>query len=175
LIFTETGLKGAYLIEPQTLDDERGCFARLWDKEVFEKHDLDSKLVQCNISFNIKKGTLRGMHFQAAPYEEKRLVRCTRGKIFDVIIDLRPESYSYKKWEGVELSDENYKMLYIPDGFAHGFQTLEDNTEVFYQISEFYRPEYSRGVRWDDKAFQIKWPLKPSVISEKDQKFKLLE
>jgi len=175
LIFTETGLKGAYIIEPQTLDDERGCFARVWDKQVFEKQGLDSKLVQCNISFNTKKGTLRGMHFQTAPYEEKRLVRCTRGKIFDVIIDLRPKSYSFKKWEGVELSAENYKMLYIPDGFAHGFQTLEDNTEVFYQISEFYRPEYSRGVRWDDKAFQIKWPLKPSVISEKDQKFKLLE
>lgn len=168
MIFTESKLKGAFIIEPEKIEDERGFFARTWDKEKFVERGLNPKLAQCNISFNKKKGTLRGMHYQVAPYEEAKLVRCTKGKIFDVIIDLRPNSKTYKEWEGIELGSENYKMLYVPEGFAHGFQTLEDNTEVFYQMSEFYIPSHARTIKWDDKEYQIKWPLKPTVLSKND-------
>ena len=128
MIFIETNLKGSFIIEPEKIEDERGFFARTWDKEIFEKRGLNPKLVQCNISFNKKKGTLRGMHYQIAPYEEAKLVRCTKGSVFEVMIDLRPKSETFKKWESVELNSENYKMLYVPEGFALGFQTLEDNT-----------------------------------------------
>jgi len=168
LIFTETKLKGAFIIEPEKLEDERGFFARTWDQEEFSKRNLESKFVQSSISANKKKGTIRGMHFQSPPHEETKIVRCTRGRMYDVIIDLRKDSKTFKEWFDVELSADNYKMLYVPKGFAHGFQTLEDNTEVFYQISRYYNSEYSRGIRWNDKTFQIKWPLDVTMISQKD-------
>ncbi|MCF6147978.1 MAG: dTDP-4-dehydrorhamnose 3,5-epimerase [Candidatus Kuenenia sp.] len=171
MIFTETKLKGAFIIEPERLEDERGFFARTWCKREFKKQGLNPELVQCNISFNKKKGTLRGMHYQEAPHEEAKLVRCTMGAIYDVIIDIRPDSQTYKKWFSVELTVENRKMLYIPEGFAHGFLTLEDNTEVFYQMSEFYAPEHAKGIKWNDPAFNIHWPIEISIISDKDKSY----
>lgn len=168
MIFVETTLKGAFIVEPEKLEDARGFFARTWCREEFEAHGLNPKLVQCNTSFNKKKGTLRGMHYQAVPHEEAKLVRCTRGTVYDVILDLRPVSPTFGKWVAVKLTAENHRMLYVPEGFAHGFQTLEDDTEVFYQMSEFYYPEAARGVRWDDPAFGIEWPAKPSTISGRD-------
>ena len=168
MIFTEVNLKGVYLIEIEKIEDERGFFARSWDQKKFEEYGLNSKLVQCNISFNKKKGTIRGMHYQELPYQEPKLVRCTKGRIFDVAIDLRKDSKTYKKWFSVELTEDNYKMFYIPEGFAHGFQTLEDNCEVFYQVSQHYIPAAEKGIRWDDPAFNIKWPLKPMNLSKKD-------
>ena len=166
--FFETELKCSYIIELEKLEDERGFFSRSWDRNEFKEQGLNHNLVQCNISFSKKRGTLRGMHFQKKPFEEVKLVRCTRGKIFDVIIDLRPESNTYKKWIGVELKSDDFKMLYIPEGFAHGFQTLEDNTEVFYQVSNWFSPEHERGIRWDDKELNIKWPIDNPIISKKD-------
>lgn len=171
MIFQETELKGAFLIEPERLEDERGFFARSWCKREFKAHGLNPELVQCNISFNKKKGTLRGMHYQEAPHEEARLVRCTNGAICDVIIDLCPGSQTHRQWFSVELTVENRKMLYIPEGFAHGFITLEDNTEVFYQMSESYAPECARGVRWNDSAFNILWPDDVVVISDRDKQY----
>lgn len=168
MIFKETKLSGAFVIELEKIVDDRGFFARTWDNKEFEEHDLNTKLVQCNISFNKKKGTLRGMHYQIPPYEEAKLVCCIKGKIYDVIIDLRPHSKTYKNWLAVELAVDNNKMIFVPEGFAHGFQTLEDNTKVFYQMSQFYNQESSRGIRWNDESFDIKWPIKPSIISEKD-------
>lgn len=172
MIFQETNLKGVYIIELERIEDERGFFARTWCQREFQKCGINPNLVQCNISFNRKKGTLRGMHYQAAPYEETKLVRCTMGAICDVIIDLRLDSETFRQWVSVELTAENRKMLYIPGGFAHGFLTLIDNTEVFYQMSEFFAPEYARGVRWNDPAFRINWPEKVVVISEKDKQYK---
>lgn len=169
MIFNKTEFNGVFIIEIEKQIDERGFFARTWDKEKFGEYGLNSKLIQCNVSFNKKKGILRGMHYQIAPYEEAKLIRCTKGKIFDVIIDLRPKSNTYRQWFGIEMSDENYKMLYVPEGFAHGFQTLEDNTEVFYQMSEMHMPDYVRGVRYNDSSFDIKWPITPVIISEKDR------
>lgn len=169
--FIETKLKGAYLVELEPAKDERGFFARSWCKKEFEQYGLSSNLVQCNISFNKKKGTIRGMHYQIEPYNETKLVRCTMGSVYDVIIDLRMNSSTYKEWIAVELNAINKKMIYIPFGFAHGFQTLEDNTEVFYQMSEFYQPDYARGIRWDDPAFNIKWPIRHSIISYKDSSY----
>ncbi len=169
--FTETKIKGAFVIEPERLEDERGFFARVWDRQEFKAHGLSADLAQCSISFNSKKGTLRGMHFQAMPHAENKLVRCTLGALFDVILDLRPESPAFKEWFSVELTADNRKMLYIPEGVAHGFQALSDNTEVFYQISESHHPEQARGVKWDDPAFKIKWPLPVSVISAKDSTY----
>ena len=171
MIFQETKLKGAFIIEPERLEDERGFFARTWCKREFKTHGLNPELVQCNISFNKKRGTLRGMHYQVAPCEEVRLVRCTIGAIYDVTIDLRPDSQTHKQWFSVELTVENRKMLYIPEGFAHGFITLEDNTEVFYQMSEFYAPECVRGVRWNDPAFNILWTEDVVVISDRDKQY----
>ncbi len=168
MIFSETKLKGAFLIEPERKEDHRGFFARTWCQQEFETHGLNSKLVQCSVSFNNKKGTLRGMHFQIAPFEETKLVRCTRGEIFDVIIDLRPNSGTFKKHFSVILNEDNRLMLYIPGGFAHGFQTMADNTEVFYQMSQFYSPEHSGGVRWDDPAFGIEWPRDDRIIIDRD-------
>ena len=170
--FVETELNGAFIIEPELIVDERGFFARTWCRNEFEQHDLNPKLVQCNISFNRNKGTLRGLHYQAFPFEEAKLVRCTMGSICDVIVDLRPNSKTFMQWIEVKLSAENRKMIYIPEGFAHGFQTLVDNTEVFYQMSEIYAPEYARGVRWDDPKFNIKWPDDIRIISVKDNNFK---
>lgn len=171
MIFKETRLKGAYVIELEPMEDERGFFARSFCQKEFEEHGLNPRIAQCNISYNKKKGTLRGMHYQVAPYEEAKLVTCIRGAIYDVIIDLRADSSSYCQWFAVELSGKNYKMLYIPEGFAHGFQTLEDNTVVFYQMSEFYHPEGARGVKWDDPALGIEWPIKNCIISAKDRQF----
>jgi len=167
--FTETKLKGAFIIEIELIKDERGFFARTWCKKEFSEYGLNPNLAQCNISFNKKKGTIRGMHYQDDPYQEAKLVRCTRGSIFDVIIDIRPDSNTFQKWISVELTSTNQKMLYIPEGFAHGFQTLEDNTEVFYQMSEYYHPECARGIRWDDPKLGITWPdVEHRIISGND-------
>jgi len=171
LIFTETKLSGAFMIEPEMHEDHRGFFARTFCRREFEAHGLNTNVVQCNISFNKRKGSLRGMHFQASPYSEAKLVRCTTGSIYDVIIDLRSSSSTFKKHFGVELSARNRKMLYIPEEFAHGFQTLEDDTEVFYQMSQFYSAEHSRGVRWDDPAFGISWPSDERIIIERDRTY----
>jgi len=171
MIFTETALKGAFLIEPERLHDDRGFFARTWCQKEFQAHGINTNVAQCNISYNKKKGTLRGMHYQSAPCEEARLVRCTAGAAYDVIIDLRPDSITFRNWVSAELTAENRKMLYIPEGFAHGFITLTDNTEFFYQMSEFYMPDYARGVRWDDPAFNIKWPIDVVMISERDRQY----
>ena len=171
MIFAETKLKGSYIIEMEIITDERGFFARSWCQKEFEKYGLNYNLVQCNISYNKTKGTLRGMHYQVAPHEEAKLVRCTMGAIYDVIIDLRPDSSTFKQWIAVELTAQNRKMLYIPEDFAHGFQTLEDDTEVFYQMTEFYHPEYARGIRWDDPAFALEWPFSEKIMSERDKKY----
>lgn len=166
--FRETELQGAYLIELDKLEDSRGFFARVWCQKEFDEHNLVPVVVQANTSFNTKAGTLRGMHYQAAPYEETKLVRCVRGGIYDVIIDLRPESATFKRWIGVELNEANYHMLYVPGGFAHGFISLEDSTEVTYLVSEAYVPGAERGLRWNDPAFAIEWPRPAEVISAKD-------
>lgn len=171
MIFTETKLKGAFIIEPERLNDERGFFARTWCQREFEARGINANLVQCNISFNKKKGTLRGMHYQEAPYEEAKLVRCTKGAIYDAIADLRHDSPTFKQWLAMELTEENRRMLYIPEGLAHGFQTLEDNTEVFYQMSEFYHSECAKGVRWDDPALGIEWPLSQPIMSQRDKNY----
>ncbi len=168
MIFTETILKGAFIVDLKRVEDERGFFGRSWCQQEFEEYGLNPRLAQCNISFNTQRGTLRGMHYQATPYEEAKLVRCTMGVIYDVIVDLRPASPTFKNWLAMELTAENRRALYIPEGFAHGFQTLTDNTEVFYQMSEFYHPEAARGARWNDPLFNISWPLKTMIISEKD-------
>ena len=168
MIFTETELNGAFVIDIEPLADVRGFFARAWSKDEFEKHGLNLRIVHCNISFNQKRGTLRGMHYQAPPFEEAKLVRCTRGAIYDVIIDLRGNSPTFHKWFSVELTAENHRALYVPEGFAHGFQTLMDHSEVFYQMSEIFHPECARGVRWDDLAFEIVWPIPDPILSEKD-------
>ncbi len=170
--FMQTVLAGAYIIDIEPVQDERGFFARSWCRLEFVEHGLNADLVQCSVSFNKKCGTLRGMHYQGKPYEETKLVRCTCGAIYDVIVDLRPESSTFKNWVAVELNAENRRMIYIPPGFAHGFQTLADDTEVFYQISEFYHPEISKSVRWNDPAFGIKWPpAAERVISERDRQY----
>ena len=169
--FTETKLRGAFIIDIEPREDERGFFARSWCEDEFIQHGLNPKLVQCNISFNKKRGTLRGMHYQVAPFAEAKLVRCTMGSIYDVIIDLRAISATYKQWFSIELSAENRRSLYIPEDFAHGFQTLTDNAEVFYQMSEFYHPECARGVRWNDPMFNIEWPQKVPIISDIDNNY----
>lgn len=170
MIFQETPLQDAYCLGVERIEDERGFFARVWCREEFAKYGLSLEMVQGSVSFNRKKGTLRGMHFQLPPFEETKIVRCTHGGIFDVIIDLRPDSATYSQWYGVELTADNRKMLVIPPGFAHGFQTLKDETEVCYLISEFYHPDSARGVRWNDQTFGIEWPkVDHRIISEKDQ------
>ena len=171
MTFHETNLPGVFEISLEPNSDERGFFARSWCQVEFEGRGLNSRLAQCNISFNERKGTLRGMHYQAEPFGEAKVVRCTAGAIYDVVIDLRIQSPSFRQWVGVSLTADNRHMLYIPEGCAHGFLTLTDNTEVFYQISEFYHPESSRGVRWNDPAFQIVWPEKVAVISERDNSY----
>jgi dTDP-4-dehydrorhamnose 3,5-epimerase len=169
MIFQQTGLKGAYIVDPERIEDDRGFFARAWCRREFAEHGLSTDLAQCNISFNRRKGTLRGMHFQTTPRAEARVVRCTAGAIYDVIVDLRPDSDTFKQWIGVELTAESRRLLYIPEGLAHGFLTLSDNVEVFYQMSEFYSAEHARGVRWNDPAFGIEWPGEVVVISERDR------
>jgi len=164
-------LSGAYLIDLDLVPDERGFFARTWCAEEFQQLGLNPKLAQCSISSNTRRGTLRGMHFQAEPYAETKLIRCCSGAIYDVIVDLRPASPTYCKWFAAELTSANHKMLYVPEGFAHGFQTLVDNAEVFYQISVSYQPEYARGVRWNDPMFGIEWPISNPIISTRDSAY----
>lgn len=175
MIFKETKLKGAYIIEIELMEDERGFFARSFCSEEFKKHGLNPRIAQCNISYNKKKGTLRGMHYQVAPYEETKLVRCTMGAIYDVIVDLRTDSLTFKQWIAVELTQENRRLLYVPEGFAHGFQTLTDNAELIYCHSAFYSPEYERGLRFDDPTLAINWPLPAGAISPKDQSYPLID
>jgi dTDP-4-dehydrorhamnose 3,5-epimerase len=168
--FTELELPGAYLIELDRIEDERGFFARTFCRDEFAEHGLETEVVQANTAFNRRSGTLRGMHFQAAPHEESKLVRCTRGAVYDVIVDLRPGSPTHTRWVGVELTAENDVMLYVPKGFAHGYQTLVDETETSYLMSEHYEPSAASGVRWNDPAFGIDWPeTEERVINDRDR------
>jgi dTDP-4-dehydrorhamnose 3,5-epimerase len=168
MIFTATQLGGVWLIDIEPRKDQRGFFARTWCRQELTAHGLDPRIAQESLSFNRHRGTVRGLHFQRPPHEEIKIVRCTRGGIFDVIVDLRPQSPSYLRWQGFELTAENHKALYVPMGFAHGFQTLDDNAEIVYQISEFYAPNSAGGYRYDEAVFGIAWPLPISVISERD-------
>jgi dTDP-4-dehydrorhamnose 3,5-epimerase len=167
----ETKLPGVFEIYLEPYPDERGFFARSWCQKEFESYNLNPKVVQCNVSFNLRRGTLRGIHYQAAPFPEAKLVRCTMGAIYDVVVDLRSQSPTFRDWVGVKLTAENRHMLYVPEGCGHGFLTLEDNTEIFYQMSEFYHPELARGVRWNDPAIHIVWPAAVEVISERDRTY----
>jgi len=169
--FTETALRGAFIIELELLEDERGAFARSFCREEFKAHGLNPAIAQCNISYNKKKGTLRGMHYQTAPRAEAKTVMCMKGAIYDVIVDLRPDSKTFGQWLSFELTDDNRKMLYIPEGFAHGFQTLEDDSEVLYLMSEFYSLEHAGGVRYNDPWVGIRWPLENPTVSLKDRSY----
>jgi dTDP-4-dehydrorhamnose 3,5-epimerase len=171
MIFESTHIEGVWVIEAERLEDERGFFARTWDVDEFAERGLNPSLAQCSISYNRVRGTLRGMHFQAAPYEEAKLVRCTSGALFDVAVDLRSGSPTLGEWFGAELSARNRRALYVPEGCAHGFLTLEDGCEVHYQISERYVPDASRGVRWNDPAFAISWPGEVVAINERDHSY----
>jgi len=170
MIFVETKLKGALIVEPEKLEDQRGFFARVWCQKEFEAYGLNPTVAQINISFNKNRGAIRGLHYQTAPNEEAKLIRCTKGAIYDVIIDLRPDSTTYLEWIGVELTADNHMMLYVPENFAHGYQSLTDDTEIFYPVSQFYSPESVQGVRWNDPTFSIDWPQVDNlVISEQDK------
>jgi dTDP-4-dehydrorhamnose 3,5-epimerase len=170
MIFTPTELEGAYLVDLEPRADDRGFFARAWCEQEFDEQGLSTRIAQCNISFNRRSSTLRGLHYQATPHAEVKLIRCTRGAIYDVIVDLRPDSPTWKRWLGVELTAENRRMLYVPEGFAHGYQTLVDDTETFYQVSTPYAPQAEAGVRWDDPAFSIEWPDPDrALLSDKDR------
>ncbi len=171
MIFTETALKGAYVIEPEPVRDARGMFARIWCKKEFEAQGLNVTWVQNNISVNTRRGTFRGMHYQIAPHEEIKLVQCTMGAIYDVIVDLRPTSPTYCEHVSMVLSAENRRLLYIPGPFAHGYLTLQDKTEVFYHMSEFHTPGFACGFRWDDSAFRIEWPEAITTMLEKDARW----
>jgi len=171
MIFDTTTVDGVWTIELERFEDERGFFARTWDGDVFRRKGLADRLVQCSLSYNRLRGTLRGLHYQAAPYEEAKLVRCTGGAIFDVAVDLRPESPTFKRWFGVELTADNRRALYIPEGCAHGFLTLTDDAEVAYQMSELYAPGAGRGVRFDDPTFAIEWPGEIVVIHDRDSNY----
>jgi dTDP-4-dehydrorhamnose 3,5-epimerase len=172
MIFRETPIAGAYVIELEPHVDERGSFARTFDASEFAARGLDTRVVQCNTSANVRAGTLRGLHYQLPPHAESKLVRCVRGSIYDVIVDLRPDSQTYCDWHGVELSASNLRTLFVPVGLAHGFQTLEDDTEVLYQMSEEYSAAHARGVRWDDPLFAIEWPpVAERTISNRDREF----
>lgn len=171
MTFQETKLHGVFEIHLEPHLDERGFFARSWCQKEFENHGLNPRLVQCSVCFNTRKGTMRGLHYQEAPYGETKLVRCTAGAIYIVVVDLRPQSTTFKEWIGVVLSGENRDMLLVPEGCGQGYLTLEDRTEVFYQMSEFYHPESARGVRWNDPAFGVVLPEKVEVISERDRTY----
>lgn len=168
MIFTETTLKGAFIIDVKRLEDERGFFGRMWCKKEFREMGLNANIMQANVSYNRYRATVRGMHYQLSPYAETKLVRCTSGTIYDVIMDLRPESDTYRQWIGVELSADSFRMLYVPEGFAHGFMTLEDHSSVHYMVTQYYTPGAEEGIRYDDPAFGIQWPLIPAVISLRD-------
>jgi dTDP-4-dehydrorhamnose 3,5-epimerase len=169
MTFTETPLEGAWIIDIARLEDERGFFARTWSPDEFAARGLDSTLAQCNVAWNHRRGTIRGMHFQRAPMQEVKIVRCTRGAILDTIIDLRPGSPTFCQWISVELTEDNRRMLYIPFGCAHGYQTLVDGVETYYHVSAPYSPEHASGVRWNDPRFGLRWPLEPTVISARDR------
>jgi dTDP-4-dehydrorhamnose 3,5-epimerase len=169
LKFTELSLKGAFIIEVDKIKDERGFFGRLWCENEFKIHQMKTNIVQSNVSLSKKKGTLRGLHFQKGGYAETKFVRCTRGSVYDVIVDLRPDSPTFKQWFGVELTADNYKMIYVPENFAHGFLTLEDNSEVYYLVTQFYNKEHEGGLRYDDPALNIEWPLEIQEVSDKDK------
>lgn len=171
--YLQTPLAGVWVLEPERIEDERGWFARTFDEEEFRAREMNPDVVQCNASYNTRAGTLRGMHYQAEPHGESKLVRCVRGAIFDVAVDLRGDSKTYRRWHGVELSEDNGVALYIPAGFAHGFQTLRDESEVLYMMGDPYVPEAARGVRWDDPAFGIEWPevVGERVISGRDARY----
>jgi dTDP-4-dehydrorhamnose 3,5-epimerase len=171
VIFVPTVVPGAFVVEPERLEDERGFFARTWCAREFAERGLDPRVVQCSVSFSERKGTLRGLHYQIAPHPEAKLVRCTRGAIHDVIVDLREDSPAFLRHVAVELSAENHRMVYVPEGVAHGFQTLEDRSEVAYQMSAFHAPSHARGVRWNDPAFAIDWPAAERTISERDRTY----
>jgi dTDP-4-dehydrorhamnose 3,5-epimerase len=171
MFFDETKLSGVFEIRLDPHRDDRGFFARSWCQEEFKAHGLNPKLVQCNISYNPRKGTMRGMHYQAEPHAEAKLVRATKGGVYDVVIDLRPHSPTFTEWVGVHLTAADRNMIYVPEGCAHGFLTLEDESEVFYQMSEFYHAESAGGVRWNDRAFKIAWPAEPTMISERDRMY----
>ena len=171
MIFHETKLAGAFTVEPERFEDERGFFARTWSTREFAARGLNAQLAECNVSFNSRKGTLRGLHYQLAPHAQTKLVRCTAGAIYDVIVDLRTEAATFKNWVAVELTAANRLMLYVPADFAHGFQTLTDDVEVFYQMSDPYVPESSAGVRWDDPAFKINWPTAQRTINARDRAY----
>jgi dTDP-4-dehydrorhamnose 3,5-epimerase len=175
MIFTESALPGVFIVDVERLADERGFFARTYCTEEFAAKGLGPELRQCSVSFNAHRGTLRGLHLQEAPYEERKLVRCTAGSIFDVIVDVRPGSSHYRRWVSLELTAENRRAVFIPPGFAHGFITLSDSSEVYYMISLPQAPAYARGVRWNDPAFGIGWPMTPTVISARDAAYPLLE
>jgi dTDP-4-dehydrorhamnose 3,5-epimerase len=169
LIFKETKLKGAFIIEAQKITDDRGFFGRSWCKKEFEANGLNSNVVQANLSYSKTKGTLRGLHYQVAPYSETKAIRCFTGSIYDVIIDIRPDSPTFRQWIGVELSGENGLMLYIPEGFAHGFMTLQDNSLINYLNTAYYTPGAEGGIMYNDPAFNVEWPMEPSIISDKDK------
>jgi dTDP-4-dehydrorhamnose 3,5-epimerase len=169
--FAETEVPGVWVVEPTILEDERGSFARTFDVEQFAEHGMDTAVVQCNTSFNARTGTLRGMHYQAEPHGEAKLIRCTRGAIHDVVVDLRPDSPTYRRWCATELAAESGRMVFAPVGVAHGFQTLVDGTEVHYQMSHVYVREAAQGVRWDDPAFGIEWPPGRRIISDRDRSY----
>jgi len=171
LIFNETRIPGVFIIESEKIIDARGFFARTWDKLEFAKKKLNSDIVQCSISYNRQKATLRGIHYQGFPYEETKVVYCLTGKTYNVVVDLRKNSLTFKKWESHELSGDSYKMIYMPKGVAHGFQTLVNDTVLFYQMSQYHMPKHYRGIRWNDPTFNIKWPLKISEISKRDSSF----
>ena len=171
MIFTETKLKGAFIIDLKPIEDHRGFFAVSWSRLDFEEHGLNAEVVQCNLSFSHRAGTVRGMHWQEPPHAQAKLVRCTRGAIHDAIIDLRPGSPTFRQWVGVDLTADNRRMLFVPTGFAHGYQALEHDTEVSYQMSAYYHPASERGVRWDDPAFGLIWPREVTVISPRDRDY----
>jgi dTDP-4-dehydrorhamnose 3,5-epimerase len=173
--FTPAQIPGAYVIDIEPFADERGFFARTWARDEFSAQGLNVDVVQCSLSYNARKGTLRGMHYQTAPHEEAKLVSCPRGSIYDVLVDLRPDSPTFRQWVAEELSAENRRMLYIPEGCAHGYLTLEDDCDVAYQVTADYAPTSARGVRWDDPAFGISWPLRPAIINARDAQYPLIE
>jgi dTDP-4-dehydrorhamnose 3,5-epimerase len=171
MTFQQSNLAGVVEVNPEPKLDERGFFARTWCRQEFEENGLNPSLEQCNLSFNTRKGTLRGMHYQTAPYAEAKLVRCTRGAIYDVAIDLRPDSRTFRKWTALVLTADKRNMLYVPEGCAHGFLTLEAGSEVSYQMSQIYNADAARGVRWNDPAFEVVWPQEAQVISERDRSY----
>jgi dTDP-4-dehydrorhamnose 3,5-epimerase len=169
--FTETNVQGCFIIEPDRFDDERGYFSKIWDYREFKERELSTDFAQFNLAYNHKAGTLRGMHLQSAPNEEVKLVRCTRGAVHDVIIDLRPASPTYLRWSGIDLTEDNYRTYYVPRGCAHGYITLVDRAEVTYNVSTAYAPQSAGGVRWNDPAFNIQWPMKPTIINTRDNTY----